>query len=84
MYKQVRIELEDIHKTAFVMVYRTYESNVLQQGDCNGPATFQQLMTTIFQDKIGIFVHVYLDNLFVFSSSIEDHEKDLKYIFKKL
>jgi len=41
-------------------------------------------MTAIFQDKIGIFVHVYLDDLFVFSASIEDHKKDLEYVFKKL
>jgi len=47
-YEQVRIELEDVHKTAFAMVYRMCESNILQQGDCNGPATFQQLMTAIF------------------------------------
>jgi len=83
-YKQVRIKLEDVHKTAFTTVYRTCKSNVLQQGDCNGPATFQRLMTAIFQDKIGIFVHVYLDNLFVFSASIEDHKKDLEYVFEKL
>jgi len=85
-YEQVHIEPEDIHKTAFAMVYGTCESNVLQQGDCNGPTTttFQRLMTAIFQDKIGIFVHIYLDNLFVFSASIEDHEKDLKYVFEKL
>jgi len=83
-YEQVRIEREDIHKTAFATVYGTCESNVLQQGDCNGPATFQRLMTAIFQDKVGIFVHVYLDDLFVFSASIEDHKKDLEYVFKKL
>ena len=84
VYKQVHIELEDIYKTTFVIVYGTCKSNVLQQGDCNGPATFQRLMTAIFQDKIGIFVHVYLDDLFVFTVSIEDHEKDLEYVFKKL
>ena len=56
-YEQVRIKLEDIHKTAFATVYGMCKSNVLQQGDCNGPATFQRLMTAIFQDKIGIFVH---------------------------
>ena len=84
VYEQVCIEPEDIHKTAFATVYRMCKSNVLQQGDCNGPATFQQLMTAIFQDKIGIFVHVYLGDLFVFSTSIEDHEKDLEYVFEKL
>jgi len=31
-YEQVRIEPEDVHKTAFVTVYRMCKSNVLQQG----------------------------------------------------
>jgi len=83
-YKQVCIEPEDMHKTTFAMVYRMCKSNIMQQGDCNAPATFQQLMTIIFQDVIGIFVHVYLDNLFIFSSSIEEHEKHLEYVFEKL
>jgi len=41
-YEQVRIEPEDVNKTAFATVYGTHESNVMQQGDCNGPATFQR------------------------------------------
>src|ERR1700719_1616139 len=41
-------------------------------------------MTVIFQEYIGRFVHVYLDNLFVFSNSIEEHEKHLGLIFDKL
>ena len=48
MYEQVRIELEDVHKTAFTMVFRTFKSNVMQQGDCNVPATFLWLVTAIF------------------------------------
>ena len=56
----------------------------MQQGDCNAPATFQQLMTIIFQEYIGRFVHVYLDDIFVFSNSIEEHEKHLGLVFDKL
>jgi hypothetical protein len=39
-YEQVRIDPGDVHKTAFSTVFGTYESNVMQQGDCNAPATF--------------------------------------------
>src|ERR1700719_1711404 len=41
-------------------------------------------MTVIFQEYIGRFVHVYLDDIFVFSNSIEEHEKHLGLVFDKL
>ena len=42
-YEQVRIVAQDIWKTAFATPYGTFISNVMQQGDCNAPATFQRL-----------------------------------------
>ncbi len=47
-YEQVRVEEADVHKTAFATPFGTYISQVMQQGDCNAPATFQRLMTHIF------------------------------------
>ena len=41
-------------------------------------------MTMIFREYIGIFLHVYLDDLFVYSNSIEEHEKHLGLVFKKI
>jgi hypothetical protein len=84
MYEQVHFEPEDIHKTGFSTVFGTMESNVLQQGNCNGPSTFQRLVTIIFCDAIGLYVHVYLDDLFIYSYRLEDHEKHLEYVFQKL
>ena len=81
-YEQVRIDMEDIWKTAFATPYGTFVSLVMQQGDCNAPATFQRLMTTLFRDFLGRFVHVYLDDIFIYSDSIEDHEKHLKLVFE--
>ena len=83
-YEQVRVEPSDIWKTVFSTVYGTFVSHTMQQGDCNAPATFQRLMTIIFRDFIGKFIHVYLDDIFVFSDSIEDHEKHLGLVFDKL
>ncbi len=39
-------------------------------------------MTSIFQDIIGVSVHVYLDDIFVYSDTIDDHERHLKVVFK--
>ena len=39
----------------------------MQMGDCNASSTFQQLMTAVFQDYIGWFIHVYMNNIFIFS-----------------
>ena len=41
-------------------------------------------MTVIFRDYIGRFIHVYLDDIFVYSNSIEEHEKHLELVFDKL
>ena len=56
----------------------------MQQGDCNTAAIFQWLMTVIFQDYIIRFVHVYLDDIFVASNFIKEHEKHLKLVFNQL
>jgi hypothetical protein len=84
VYEQVHIEPDDVCKTAFAMVFRTCESNVMQQGDCNAPATFQRLMTAIFRDGIGKFIHVYMDDLFIYDNTISNHEEHLDFTLQKL
>ena len=69
-YKQIRIKNDDVWKTTFTSPFGTFVSHVMQQGDCNAPATFQHLMTWIFRDHLGLFVRVYLDDIFIFSDTI--------------
>jgi hypothetical protein len=57
-----------------------FESLTLQQGDCNGPSTFQRLMTWVFRTKLGTWVFVYIDNIFVFTDLFEEHKEALKYV----
>jgi hypothetical protein len=80
-YEQIRIVDEDVHKTSFATIFGTYQSKVMQIGDCNAPATFQRLMTYLFRDHIGKFVHVYLDDIFIFSNSVPEHEEHLRLVF---
>src|SRR6266481_7399718 len=83
-YEQIHVQPEDVPKTAFATIYSTFVSLVMQQGDCNAPSTFQRLMTSVFHDFITRFIHVYLDNIFIFSSSVEEHEQHLSQVFDKL
>src|SRR6266481_834660 len=84
VYEQIHMRPEDVSKMAFATIYGTFMSLVMQQGDCNAPSTFQRLMTSVFHDFITRFVHVYLDDIFIFSLSIEEHKQHLSQVFDKL
>src|SRR5258706_5517507 len=84
VYEQVRVEPNDVKNTAFCTVVGTFLSHVVQQGDCNAPATFQRLMTRIFRKFLAKFVYVYLDDIFIFSNTIEEHEDHLRKVFDAL
>ena len=83
-YEQICIRPEDIPKMAFSTIYGTFMSHVMQKGDCNAPSTFQRLMTAVFREYIVQFVHVYLDDIFIYSSSINEHEEHLSQVFDNL
>ena len=75
------MEPDDVWKTAFTTIFGTFVSQVMQQGDCNAPVMFQHLMTVTFHDQLGRFIHVYLDDVFAYSSTIEEHEEHLEVVF---
>ena len=80
-YEQTCIRPEDVRKTTFSTIFGTFQSEVMQMGGCNAPSTFQQLMTAIFQDSLRRFVHIYLDDIFIYSQSIQEH---IEHIMKVL
>ena len=41
-------------------------------------------MTAVFREYIAQFVHVYLDNIFIYSLTLKEHEKHLAMVFNKL
>ena len=74
-YEKVRVESDDVWKMVFTTIFGTFVSQVMQQGDCNAPATFQHLMMVTFHDPLGRFIHAYLNNVFAYSSTTEEHEE---------
>src|SRR6202022_114164 len=71
-YEQIRIESDNIWKTVFATTLGTFILHVMQQGDCNAPSTFQRLMMWVFQEHLSIFIRIYLNNIFVFSDSVDE------------
>jgi hypothetical protein len=84
VYEQLHIVPEDVPKTLFSSPLGTFVSNVLQQGDCNGPSSWQRLMTYVFREQIGVEIWVYLDDIYVFTNTIEEHKNALEYVLKCL
>ncbi|KAF8752463.1 hypothetical protein RHS01_07674 [Rhizoctonia solani] len=79
-YEQIRVVPEDVHKTLFHTPMGTMVSHVMQQGDCNAGATYQALMNHIFAPYIGVFMFVYLDDIVIFSDTLEEHVKHIRTI----
>jgi hypothetical protein len=64
-YHQVRINDEDISKTAFRTRYGQYEFTVVPFGLSNAPAVFMCLMNGVFRDYLDKSVIVSLDDILV-------------------
>ena len=84
-YFQVGIQEEDIHKTAFrVGSGGLYEYLRLPMGMSNSPATFMRLMDACFGDKQFEDLIVYLDDILLWGSSIENVFEKLEMVFQRL
>lgn len=83
-YWQVRIASGDEEKTAIVTRYGSYEFLVMPFGLTNAPATFCTMMNNVFRPYLDKFVVVYLDDIVVYSSSLEEHKEHLRKVFLAL
>ena len=83
-YNLVRIKLGDEWKTTFRMQYRHVEYKLMPFGLTNAPTTFQHMINDIFPEYLDDFVVIYLDDILVFSSSMEEHTHHVRLILSKL
>ncbi|KAL7844774.1 hypothetical protein SRHO_G00233130 [Serrasalmus rhombeus] len=83
-YYQVELEEENKHKMAFVTPMSFWKINRMPQGVTNAPSTFQRVMEKCVGSMNLKEVLVFLNDLIVFSSTLEEHEDRLLRVLQRL
>ena len=83
-YHQIPMHIDDQDKTTFTTMFGNYKFCVMPFGLCNAPASFQREMNRIFFDLIGVCLFIYIDDLVIFSDSVESHIIHLNKVFSIL
>jgi hypothetical protein len=83
-YHQIRMREEDEEKTAFKTHHGHFHFRVMSFGLTNAPATFQCLMNQIFAEHTHKFLIVFLDDILVYSFSLQEHQQHLRLVFELL
>ena len=77
-YHRICVHPDDVPKTAFRTRYGHFEFLVLPFGLTNAPATFMHLMHSIFREYLDTFVIIFLDDILVYSRSLEEHKMHVR------
>lgn len=83
-FHQIEMQEDSISKTAFSIDQGHFEFLRMPFGLKNAPPTFQRVMDHILRGYINKFCMVYLDDIIIFSSSLQEHIYHCKLIFRRL
>jgi hypothetical protein len=83
-YHQIKICTKDIPKIAFMMRYGLYEYLVMSFGLTNVRTYFMYLMNLVFMPELDQFVVVFINDILVYSKSIEEHDEHLRIVLQRL
>ena len=83
-FHQINLVERDREKTAFSVNNGKYEFCRLPFGLKNAPSIFQRAIDDVLRDEIGKTCHVYIDDIIIFSESVENHIADIERILQKL
>jgi hypothetical protein len=81
---QIRLAEQSATMTAFRTRFGHYEYTVLPMGLCNAPGTFMHVMNSVFRKQLDRFMLVFLDDIFIYSSTEEEHLLHLREVLEVL
>ena len=83
-FNQIKINPKDIPKTAFSVENGKYEWTRMPFGLCNAPATFQRVLDDVLRDLIGKCCLIFMDDIIVYGTSLQESLENLEKVFQKL
>ena len=83
-YHLVRIREGDEWKTAFNTPLGHFEYLVMPFGLTNTPTVFQSLVNDVLRNMLNCSVFVYLDDILIFSKSVEEHRIHVRQVLQRL
>lgn len=81
---QTLVHLDDIKYTATLTPFGLWEWVVMPMGMQNSPATHQRCVTLALKDLIGKICHVYLDDIIIWSNTLEEHQHNVQLVLEAL
>ena len=83
-YWQIPMDEESSQKAAFTTHRGLFEPKRMPFGLRSAPATMQRLMATLFRSMTWKMVLVYLDDIVIYSDTVEQHLKRMDLVFAKI
>lgn len=83
-FNRLRIAKGDEWMTAFRTRYGLFEYLVMPFGLTNGPASFQHYVNDALREYLDIFCTAYLDDILIYSNSLEEHQRHVKQVLQRL
>jgi hypothetical protein len=83
-YWQLKMAPEDVYKTAFITHDGVFEFLRLPFGITNGCAIFQRMMDKVLGPLRGVCCAVYIDDILIYSDTLEEHFQHIQQVFDRL
>ena len=87
-YWQIWVAPNSDEKTAFVTPHGWFQFRVMPFGLTNAPGVFQRLLHKVLKDLNPTdgnqFVSVYIDDVLIYSTTLNDHLKHLKQVIQRI
>ncbi len=83
-YNFIQIKDGDEWKTAFSTSTGHYEYLVMPFGLSSSPSVFQSFINDVFHDMLNRWVIVYIDDILIYSNSLEEHTQHVRSVLECL
>jgi hypothetical protein len=83
-YWHIPIQPDDKDKTGFITPFGSFRYERLAYGLAGAPSTFQKIMDATLMGLKDIYALVYLDDILIFSDTIQEYARRMRMVFERI